>query len=137
MRRYKYRSLLLVYGSLLLLTLWLGSYLTSPLGFSSGRISLLRGFLVTRSHGVALALASGQAISLGYSSIVEIQPDMLPGQVTCNWSSATGGAFEDPTNCDTAFTPRRGATYDVLKVLIRSACKLPTAIGEIKVAILP
>ncbi len=136
-RRRNYRPALLVYGSLLLLTLWLGSYIISPLGFSSGRIPRLRGFLVTRSHGVPLTIASGQTVSLGYGSIMEIQPDTLPGPVDCMWSSATGGAFDDPTSCDTAFSPARGVQYDVLRVRVQSACWLPTSLGEVKIAILP
>ena len=47
--RRRYWSVVLAYASLFLLALGLGSYLVSPLGFSSGRIPLLRGFLITRS----------------------------------------------------------------------------------------
>ena len=137
LNRHTYGTALFLYAALLLLTLWLGSYYVSPLGFSSGRIPLLRGFLVTRSDGTALKVTSRQTISLGYGSIVEIQPDMLAGPADCTWLSATGGIFDDPANCDTAFAASGAAQYDVLKVRVRSACGLPTAVGEIKVAILP
>ncbi len=137
LKRHGYGTALLLYGALLLLTLWLGSYHVSALGFSSGRIPLLRGFLVTRSNRTALKMASRQTISLGYGSIVEIQPEILAGPVDCTWLSTTGGVFDDPANCDTAFAASGAAQYDVLKVRVRSACGLPTAVGEIRVAILP
>ncbi len=137
LKRHGYGTALLLYGSLLLFTLWLGSYPLSPLGFSNGRIPLLRGFVVSQAHGTTLTVASRQTLTMGYGSIVQIQPDVLAGPVDCTWSSATGGTFDDPANCDTAFAPSSSAQYDVLKVLVRSACGLPTAVGEIKVAILP
>ena len=137
LKRHGYGTALLLYGALLLLTLWLGSYHVSPLGFSNGSIPLLRGFVVSQAHGTAIKIASRQPLSVGYGSIVQIQPEILAGPVDCTWLSTTGGVFDDPANCDTAFVASGAAQYDVLKVRVRSACGLPTAVGEIRVAILP
>jgi hypothetical protein len=61
---------------------------------------------------------------------------MLTDAVRCDWSSANGGALDDPQSCDVVYNPPR-AEYDILKVSIRPGCGLPNSIGQIKISILP
>src|SRR5258706_1534775 len=122
--------------TLILLSLWLGSYALSPLGFSNGRIPILRGFLVTTASRGGLYIASGDIISLGSSSTAAISPILLSSDVRCNWSSANGAALDDPQSCDTFYIPPM-EEYDLLKVSIRPGCGLPNSIGQIKISILP
>jgi hypothetical protein len=51
--------------------------------------------------------------------------------------SSNGGAFDDPTSCDTAYLSPEGVEFDILHVHINPGCHLPAAHGEIKVSILP
>ncbi len=125
------------YGLLIVLSLLLGSYAFSPLGFASGRIPLLSGFIITRSQRVPEQIASGQVISMIAGSPLGVQARLLPGPATCMWSSSNGGAFDDPAACDTVYAPDNQASFSVLRVSIRSACSLPPALGEIKISVLP
>lgn len=125
------------YALLLFLAFWLGSPGVSPLGFGRGRRPLLQGFVITRAQREPVPVASGATVSLAAASPMEIEPQLLPGPVTCIWSSSNGGAFDDPTGCDTAYQPGEGAGFDFLRVRVRSACGLPPAVGLLRVSILP
>jgi hypothetical protein len=125
-----------VFCLFLSLIFWLGSYPFSPMGFSSGRIPTLRGFLVTRFGRPAVKIASGEIISMPGDSIAEIHPITLPVGMACTWVSVNGGALEDPRSCDIAYLSP-DAAFDTLKLLVQPACHLPDAVGEIKVSILP
>jgi hypothetical protein len=134
--RARSKPALIVYPLLLLLLLWLGSYPFSPLGFSNGRIPVLRGFVITRSLRPPLAIASGEIVTIAGGSIIGIRSTMLPVDISCFWASANGGAFDDPRTCDTDYSaPPAG--FDVLKVDIQPGCHLPNTLGEIKIDILP
>ncbi len=133
----KYRKVLVVIDiTLVLLTLWLGSYLFSPLGFSDGRIRVLRGFLITTAARGSSNVASGEIIFMGVGSTAAISPVLLAGNVRCNWLSVNGGALDDPQSCDTFYIPPM-REYDILKISIRPGCGLPNSIGQIKISILP
>src|SRR5688572_31349586 len=54
---------------LVLSAVWLGSYPFSPLGFSDGRIPVLRGFSVTTTAGRKSNIVPGEILLLGKSSI--------------------------------------------------------------------
>ena len=116
---------------------WLGSYRFSPLGFSSGRIPLINGFVITRRQQAQAVASPMQTITVAAGSAIGIDPQMLPGPVTCLWSSANGGAFDDPASCDTAYSPGEGAGFDVLRVDIRSACGLPSTVAQLNISMLP
>ncbi len=125
------------YGLLIILSLLLGSYAFSPLGFAGGRIPLLSGFIITRPQRAPEQIASGQVISMAAGTPLAIHARLLPGPATCMWSSSNGGAFDDPAACDTVYAPSDQASFSVLRVSIRSACSLPPAVGEIKIGVLP
>jgi hypothetical protein len=131
-----YKPLLIVDLALLLLAVWLGSYLLSPFGFSDGHSSFLRGFWVTTASRGRSKIASGEIISLSSGSAVGISPILLAGAVRCDWSSANGGALDDPQSCDIFYIPPPG-DLDILKISVRPGCGLPNSIGQIKVSILP
>ena len=131
------RPIIVVYSLLLLLILWLGSYPFSPLGFSTGRIPVLRGFIVTRFGRPALSIASGEIVTIAGDSIIEIKPITIPADANCIWFSTNGGALDDPRSCDIAYFSPGGADYDLLKLLIQPGCHLPNARGEIRISILP
>jgi len=127
---------LIVLPLLLMLLLWFGSYPFSPLGFSTGRISVLRGFEVTRSLQPPRTIASGKIVTVADGSVMGIRPITLPVDRSCFWASAKGGAFDDPRTCDTVyFAPAE--EYDILKIDIQPGCHLPNLQGEIKFSILP
>ncbi len=121
---------------LLLLVVWLGSYPFSPLGFSDGRIPVLRGFSVITPTRREFHILPGEILLLGNGAIAAFKPLMLTGDVRCNWSSANGGALDDPQSCDVVYNPP-DAEYDILKVSIRPGCGLPHSIEQIRVSILP
>ena len=126
--RYGLSSLII----LLVLTGWLGSYPYSPLGFSA-----LRGFLVTRQGRGSELVASGDTLLLqaGSPLVITTLSD-FPDDVTCQWNSLNGGAWDDSSSCDTAYlTP--AADYDILTVRIVPGCTLPSLRGQIKISILP
>lgn len=122
---------------LILLTLWLSSYQFSPLGFSTGRIPVVRGFLLTTFFRSNIKVASGGTITLPGGSDASIHLDTLPVSIHCLWSSAAGAALDDPQSCDTVYSPPNGIARDVLKVNIQADCGLPEVQGQIKVNILP
>jgi len=127
----------LIYALFLLLILWLGSYTFSPLGFSTGRIPVLRGFSVTRSGRPAISITSGDIVTIAANSVTEITPIILTGSTTCFWASNNGGALDDPGSCDVAYLSPQRADFDVLKVLVRPGCHMPFSHGEIRVSIQP
>ncbi|MGE5073829.1 MAG: hypothetical protein ACM3MF_10405 [Anaerolineae bacterium] len=130
-------ALPLVYALLLLLALWGGSLGYSPLGFGSERMPVLRGFLITKPQRAPVHVASSSTVSLSAAQPMEIEPQLLPGPFRCIWSSSNGGSFDNPTGCDTAYQPGTGASFDFLRVRIRSACGLPPTLGLLRVGVLP
>ncbi len=137
LRRRVSRALLAACLVLVVLSAWLGSYRVSPLGFSSGRIPLLSGFLLVRPERPQTWVAPMQVVTIGSGSTMGISPQLLPGRVACMWSSSNGGAFDDPASCDTDYSPRQGAAFDTLRVYVRSACGLPSIVSEIHISVLP
>lgn len=124
-------------GVLMTLALWFGSYRISPLGFGAGRIPLLSGFRITQALRGRMEIAPRQIITVAPGSATGIEPRLLPGPVSCLWIAANGGAFDDPASCDTAYAPAQGASFDTLRVNLRSACGLPPVVGELRVSVLP
>jgi hypothetical protein len=90
------KPIILIYLLLVLLILWLGSYPYSPLGFSTGCIPVLRGFIMTRFGRPALSITSGEIMTIAGDSITEIIPITLPVDLTCIWVSTNGGTLDDP-----------------------------------------
>ena len=131
------KPIISIYLLFLLLTFWMGSYSFSPLGFSTGRIPVIRGFMITRFSRPPIPIASGGLVNIAGDSISEIKPITQPVDLTCTWASTNGGSFDDPGSCDTVYLSPVGTYYDTLKLLIRPACHLPNTVGEIKVSILP
>ncbi len=131
-----YKSFLAAHAVLVLLTLWFGLFPISPLGYSSGRIPVLRGFVVmTKQKGIT-GVPLGGDITLGNSAAAAVYPVTVPGDVRCTWMSANAGALDDPHSCNTAYIPPQ-ADYDILKVSIQPGCGLPTSTGQFKISILP
>lgn len=121
---------------LIVLVAWIGFYPLSPLGFSSGRIPVLRGFTVmTRTRGT-WTIAPGEIITLGSGAPAAIQPLTLLTDVRCSWMSTRGGALDEPQSCATVYVPPQ-ADYDILKVSLQPACGLPHSVAQIKISILP
>ncbi len=131
------KLIVLIYILFLLLILGLGSYTFSPLGFSTGRVPVLRGFMVTRPGRPAITITSGDIVSIAVNSVTEISPITFPGTITCFWASMNGGSLDDPGSCDVVYLSPQRADFDILKVLVRPGCHLPVAHGEIKVSIPP
>jgi hypothetical protein len=131
------KLIMVMYSILLLLVLWLGSYPFSPLGFSTGRIPVLKGFIVSRFSRPPITIPPGGTVNIPGGSISEIKPVTLPVPQTCTWASTNGGALDDPGSCDTAYLSPAGTYYDTLKLLIHPACHLPSVDSEIRVSILP
>jgi hypothetical protein len=130
-------AVLLVYPAIILLALWLGSYRSSPLGFSTGRIPLLNGFLIRKPQMAPSFIRRNEVVSVAAGAPIGIQAILLPGPSTCIWASTTGGIFDDPNNCDTAYESAPAARYDVLRLHITSACGLPAVSGQIRISVLP
>ena len=131
------KPIVLIYSLLFVLTLWLGSYSYSPLGFSTGRIPLLRGFIVTRNGRPAISIASGDIVTIAPGSVTGFKPITLPGNMDCFWASTTGGVLDDPGSCEIAYFASGGADFDILKLHIQPGCQLPNALGEIRISIQP
>ncbi len=132
-----YRPALLTFTALIFITFWFGSYPLSLLGFSTGRVSVLRGFMISRPTREPTVISSGELVSLAGESTAEIEPMTLAENADCFWSSSNGGAFDDPRSCDVAYRSPGGVSYDVLRILLRPGCQLPSTHGEIRVDILP
>jgi|GEM_PF-1809059 len=122
---------------LILLALWLGSYPLSPLGFSSGRISIAQGFVLTRSMRPDAHIASGETINIVSGSTIAIRTVTLPIGKNCFWFSTKHGSFDDPRSCDIAYMPPTDSDFDLLKVLIQPSCHLPEVQENIKLIVLP
>ncbi len=131
----QYKAFIAVHALLIPFALWLGLYSISPLGYSTGRIQDLRGFLVIRTNR-NVSIENNEMVSLSQGSVVAIQPVMLSGSFDCTWTSAKGGQLDLPSTCDIVYVPPN-AEYDILRLRIRSSCGLPDATGQIKVSILP
>ncbi len=131
-------SLLMALGILGAVAVWLGAYQISPLRFGSGGPPIVGGFRVTRSEREPTMTDLGQVVVIAAHSTVEIKPITLPGaSVACRWRSANSGSIDDPANCDVAYQPPAGLTYDVLSLLVRPDCGLPDHVAEIKFSIAP
>ena len=127
---------LLTFTALFLLTLFLGSYIYSPLDFSIGKDAVLQGFLVSRRGRVNEIVASGEIISLSAGAPAAISIESEFQDMECQWVSQNGAAWDDPASCDTTYVPP-AADYDILTVRINPGCKLPPVRGQIKISILP
>ncbi len=90
------RPFIVAYSLCLFLVLWLGSYPFSPLGFSSGRIPVLNGFMVSRSGRPPISVASRQIVTIAATSITEIQPVTLPVEQTAPGSRQMAGLWMIP-----------------------------------------
>lgn len=121
---------------LLLLTFWLGFYPLSPLGFSSGRIPVLSGFFVTTRSRLKSTVVPGETISLASGLPAAIEPNLLPVNAKCSWTSVNGGSLDDPQTCDTIYQPP-SAEYDILKIRIQPGCGLPETNAQLKISLLP
>jgi hypothetical protein len=119
------------------LTLWLGSYAYSPLGFANGRIPILNGFALTRLMRGNTTIQPGEIISISRNSVVGLSPLTFPVEMDCIWFSVNGGALDDPSSCDTAYIPPGNADFDTLKLLIQPSCRLPNVTAQIRISILP
>ena len=122
---------------IILLALWLGSYSISPLGFSSGRIPIAQGFILTRSMRPDSNIVSGETINIVSGSVVAIRTVTLPVGRNCFWFSTKHGSFDDPRSCDIAYMPPANSDFDLLKVLIQPSCRLPEIQESIKINVLP
>jgi len=130
-----YRILIAAHAVLILLVLWLGLYPVSPLGYSSGRIPVLRGFSVT-TLGRNRFVKTGGIVSLQQGAATGVAPQTLSADFRCSWLSLKGGALDDPNGCETVYVPPN-TEYDILRIGIRSSCGLPDFGGQIKISILP
>jgi hypothetical protein len=121
----------LVFAVLLLVSLFLGSYRTSPL-----RLPIMDGFFITRHGRVNEVVASGDTITLsaGVPAAISIRSSLR--NLRCRWSSQNGGAWDDPFSCDTTYMPPT-ADYDILHVRIEPGCKYSPVRGQLKISILP
>ena len=120
---------------LMLLTFWLGAYAISPLGYSTGQLPNLRGFLIIRATRSSI-IRDAEVISLKRGTAVGINPQLIDPTSDCAWISAAGAALDGPFSCDTVYSPPN-AEHDVLRLRIRSSCGLPDSTGRINVSILP
>ena len=122
---------------LILVALWLGSYSISPLGFSSGRIPLAQGFVLTRSMRPDVNITSGETINIVSGSVIAIRTVTLPIGKNCFWFSTKHGSFDDSRSCDIAYMPPANSDFDLLKVLIQPSCQIPEVEESIKIIVLP
>ena len=122
---------------LILLVLWLGSYSISPLGFSSGRIPITQGFVLTRSMRPDESISSGETIDIVSGSVIAIRTVTLPIGKNCFWFSTKHGSFDDPRSCDIAYMPPANSDFDLLRVLIQPSCHIPEVQEDIKINVLP
>jgi hypothetical protein len=137
---YRINSYLWIAGmdfGLILLALWLGFYSISPLGFSSGRIPIAQGFVLTRSMRPDVNITSGETINIVSGSVIAIRTVTLPIGKNCFWFSSKHGSFDDPRSCDIAYMPPTDSGFDLLKVLIQPSCHLSEVEESIKINVLP
>jgi hypothetical protein len=120
-----------------LLVLWLGIYPISPLGFSSGRIPIAQGFILTQSLRPDAHIASGETITVVGGAAIALQAITIPVVKNCSWISAKGGKLDDPGSCDIAYMPPANSDFDLLRVLVQPACQLPEVQENIKIVVLP
>jgi hypothetical protein len=118
------------------LVAWLGFYPLSPLGFSTGRIPVLRGFTVVTRARSTVNIAPGAVLTLGSGVPAAIQPVTLPGDMRCTWMSTRGGALDEPSSCAVVYVPPQ-ADYDILKLSLQPGCGLPRSVERIRISILP
>jgi hypothetical protein len=131
-----YKIIFGVYIVLILIILWLGLYPVSPLGYSTGRISALRGFVVmTNRKGITNVPLEG-VITLGANAIVGVSPLTITDVVRCRWVSVNGGSLDGSNTCNIAYMAPQ-ADYDILRVSIQPGCGLPASTGQFKISILP
>ena len=119
------------------LILWLGIYSISPLGFSSGRIPLVQGFVLTQSMRPDVRVSSGNTINVIAGAPIALQVVTIPVARNCTWVSAKNGSMDDPASCDIAYKPPANSDFDLLKVLVQPACQLPEAQENIRIDVLP
>jgi hypothetical protein len=131
----RYKFFLAVHAALILTGLWLGLYSISPLGYSSGRLTNLRGFLITTANR-RFVIGDNEIVSLQRGIPVQISPLTLAGRFHCAWMSSADGALDDPSSCELVYMPT-AADHDILRIQVKSGCGLPDSTGHIKVAILP
>jgi len=116
------------------LILWLGSYAYSPLEFAHG--PALTGFEIQKQGGQSLIVPPDGGFSMSTHAYAYIKVIADPPIADCSWHSAAGAAMDPNNTCDIVYAPPP-AEQDVLRVSARLACGLPTATGQIKIAILP
>jgi hypothetical protein len=130
------RYVLIIPFFLLLVILWMGAYQFSPIGYSTGRIPILQGFIIARANRPSIIINSRATVAISSDSVMEIQPVTSVAVGTCYWAAANGGGIDDPRNCDIAYQPPQAADVDTLNILIQPGCHLPNANGEIKISVL-
>jgi hypothetical protein len=130
--------LVLTWLLLTAISLWLGAYRLSPLGFGAGNTPLLQGFRVQRVGRTPILAASRATLSISRGATVEIEPQILPQtQPSCRWISEASAAIDDPLNCDIAYQAPSRVEYDVLRVRVHSDCSLPDAVADLRFSVLP
>jgi hypothetical protein len=140
LKGYRINNYLWIIGidiGLILLAVWLGSYSISPLGFSSRRIPLAQGFVVTRSMRPDESISSGETINIVSGSVIAIRTVTLPIGKNCFWFSSKHGSFDDTRSCEIAYMPPTDYGFDLLKVLIQPSCRLPEVEESLKIIVLP
>lgn len=121
-----------------LLSVWLGLYPVSPLGFGRNGRSVIEGFRITRYGWPPGFVGLGEMVTVNAGAAVEIEPIPMVGvHMACQWESGAGGAFDDPDNCDVAYVAPANRTFDYLHVLARPSCGLPEFDAELKASIEP
>jgi hypothetical protein len=130
------RVVLIIPLFILILILWLGAYQFSPLGYSTGSIPILEGFIITRPNRSSINIRSRAIVTISIDSVMEIQPVTSVADGTCYWVAANGGGIDDPRNCDIAYQPPQAADVDTLNILFQPGCHLPNAHGDIKISVL-
>ncbi len=137
---YRINSYLWIAGmdiGLILLAVWLGSYSLSPLGFSSGRVPIAQGFVLTRSMRPDSNIASGETIGIVSGSVIAIGTVTFPIGRNYFWFSTKHRSFDDPRSCDVAYMPPTDSDFDLLKVLIQPSCHLPEVQESLKIIVWP
>jgi hypothetical protein len=134
MRNYKIG--LFVFVMLALLAYWLASYTVSPLNFPQDDIPVLAGFVVKTDNNLG-DIGPNQVVSIKGSSQTSLIAVTDPLNARCMWSSANGGSFKTPSNCETTYIPPLDESVDLLQIQIRSACQFQESYGHLRINILP